>query len=43
MGSATNNGSIIHIVVLEERIIVRRFNDSTHLSEDLHAMRSQMT
>lgn len=39
----SDNGSITHIVMFEERIMVRRFNDSTHLSEDLHAIHSQMT
>jgi probable phosphoglycerate mutase len=41
--NGADNGSITHVVMLEERILVRRFNDSTHLSDDLHATHSQVT
>ncbi len=38
-----NNGSITHIVMVEDQIIVRCFNDSSHLSEALSAAAGQMT
>jgi len=41
--SGADNGSISHIVLLEGRILLRRFNDSTHLSEALSGAQSQMT
>lgn len=33
--NGADNGSISHIVMTAERIIVRRFNDSTHLREQI--------
>jgi len=41
--NGADNGSISHIVVVEGRILLRRFNDSTHLTEALHAEQSAMT
>jgi probable phosphoglycerate mutase len=41
--NGADNGSISHIVVTGERILLRRFNDSTHLSDTLSAGQSQMT
>lgn len=41
--NGADNGSISHIVMHDGRIMVRRFNDSSHLSEDLNATPSQMT
>ena len=41
--NGADNGSISHIVVVEGRILLRRFNDSTHLTETLHAGQSAMT
>ncbi len=41
--NGADNGSISHIVMLDERIMVRRFNDASHLTADLHAAQSQMT
>jgi probable phosphoglycerate mutase len=41
--NGADNGSISHIVLLEGRILLRRFNDSTHLSEALSGAQSQMT
>lgn len=41
--NGADNGSISHIVLLEGRILLRRFNDSTHLSETLSVAQSQMT
>jgi len=41
--NGADNGSISHLVMMEERILVRRFNDSTHLSTHLNAVGSQLT
>ena len=41
--NGADNGSISHIVMVEDQILVRRFNDSTHLHEALHAAESAMT
>ena len=41
--NGADNGSISHIVMLDDRIMVRRFNDATHLHADMSAARSQMT
>jgi probable phosphoglycerate mutase len=41
--NGADNGSISHIVLIEERILVRRFNDATHLSMTLNAAASQLT
>jgi probable phosphoglycerate mutase len=41
--NGADNGSISHIVMMQDRILVRRFNDSTHLSMTLNAAASQMT
>ena len=38
-----DNGSISQIIMLEGRIQVRRFNDSSHLIDDFVAAESQMT
>ncbi len=38
-----DNGSISHIVMVGERIIVRRFNDATHLTDVLSSTAAQMT
>jgi 2,3-bisphosphoglycerate-dependent phosphoglycerate mutase len=41
--NGSDNGSISHIVMLEERIMVRRFNDSSHLTGELTAAAGAMT
>ena len=41
--NGADNGSISHIVMVEDRILVRRFNDATHLSMEISAAQSQMT
>ena len=41
--NGADNGSISHVVLIEDRILVRRFNDSSHLSTHLNAIASQMT
>ncbi len=41
--NGADNGSISHIVMLDGRIIVRRFNDATHLHADMSAALAQMT
>lgn len=33
--NGSDNGSISHIVVIDEQIVVRRFNDATHLTEGM--------
>ena len=38
-----DNGSINHIVMTGEQILVRRFNDTTHLWEDISSVAGQMT
>jgi probable phosphoglycerate mutase len=41
--NGADNGSISHIVMVEDRIVVRRFNDSTHLTMDVAAAPSLLT
>ena len=41
--NGADNGSISHIVLLDGRIMVRRFNDATHLGTDVNAAQSQLT
>jgi probable phosphoglycerate mutase len=41
--NGADNGSISHIVLTEERIVVRRFNDTSHLSDTVSAAAGQMT
>ena len=41
--AGADNGSISHIVMSAGSILVRRFNDCSHLSEGFGAVRSQMT
>lgn len=41
--NGADNGSISHIVLVDGTILVRRFNDSTHLYDDVRALESQMT
>ena len=41
--NGADNGSISHIVMVEEQILVRRFNDATHLGGGLSATGAQMT
>lgn len=41
--NGADNGSISHVVLTEGRIIVRRFNDSSHLGVQMQASLSQMT
>jgi len=41
--NGADNGSISHIVLVDDRIVVRRFNDSSHLTTELVARPSQMT
>lgn len=41
--NGADNGSISHIVMLQERIMVRRFNDSSHLTEDMSVAAGAMT
>ena len=41
--NGADNGSITHVVMVEDRILVRRFNDATHLSMEISAAQSQMT
>ena len=41
--NGADNGSITHIVMHEERIIVRGFNDSTHVRSTLHDGSGQLT
>lgn len=41
--NGADNGSISHIVMTGERMIVRRFNDASHLSPALDATPSQLT
>jgi len=38
-----DNGSITHIVMVEDQIIVRRFNDAAHLLDTLHDGSGQLT
>lgn len=41
--NGADNGSISHVVVIDGRIIVRRFNDSSHLTDAVAATQSMMT
>ncbi len=41
--NGADNGSISHIVAVEGRIIVRRFNDSSHLASEVTAAQSMLT
>ena len=41
--NGADNGSITHIVMVEDRILVRRFNDAAHLSMEISAAQSQLT
>lgn len=41
--NGADNGSISHIVMTEGQILVRRFNDSTHLHDQISATEAQMT
>jgi probable phosphoglycerate mutase len=41
--TGADNGSISHIVMTEERIVVRRFNDCSHLSEGMSAAAGALT
>jgi probable phosphoglycerate mutase len=41
--AGADNGSISHIVMAEDRIVVRRFNDSSHLSEEMSVAAGAMT
>ena len=38
-----DNGSINHIVMVQGQILVRRFNDTTHLWEEISSSAGQMT
>ena len=38
-----DNGSISHIVMVEDKILVRRFNDAAHLMDTLHDGSGQLT
>jgi probable phosphoglycerate mutase len=38
-----DNGSISHIVMVDDQIVVRRFNDSAHLTDTLHDGSGQLT
>ncbi|NJN50641.1 MAG: histidine phosphatase family protein [Gammaproteobacteria bacterium] len=41
--NGADNGSISHIVWIDGRIIVRRFNDSSHLTDEVKAAPSMLT
>lgn len=41
--NGADNGSISHIVLTDGRIVVRRFNDSSHLGDQMRAALAQMT
>lgn len=41
--NGADNGSISHVVLVDDRILVRRFNDAAHLSTDSTFAGSQMT
>ncbi|MEM9622763.1 MAG: histidine phosphatase family protein [Pseudomonadota bacterium] len=41
--NGADNGSITHIVMLEDKIMVRRFNDAAHLLDTLHDGSGQLT
>jgi probable phosphoglycerate mutase len=41
--NGADNGSISHLVMLEERIMVRRFNDSSHLTTEMTVAAGALT
>jgi probable phosphoglycerate mutase len=41
--NGADNGSISHVVLVDERIILRRFNDTSHLAMDVGATASMLT
>jgi probable phosphoglycerate mutase len=41
--AGADNGSISHIVMVEQRILVRRFNDSSHLTEEMSVAAGALT
>jgi probable phosphoglycerate mutase len=41
--TGADNGSISHIVITEGRIVLRRFNDSSHLAADMSVAAGAMT
>ena len=41
--NGADNGSISHIILIGERIVVRRFNDSSHLTTAIQTDGAQMT
>ena len=41
--NGADNGSITHLVMMEQRILVRRFNDAAHLMDTLHDGSGQLT
>ena len=41
--NGADNGSISHIVMVDGRILVRRFNDSSHLTEAISAQQALLT
>lgn len=41
--TGAENGSISHLVLVEDRMLVRRFNDTGHLDPRIHAAAGQMT
>jgi probable phosphoglycerate mutase len=41
--NGADNGSISHIVLVQDKIVVRRFNDYAHLTTHFNAAPSQMT
>ncbi len=41
--NGADNGSVSHVVLTDGRIVVRRFNDSSHLGDQMRATLSQMT
>ncbi len=41
--NGADNGSISHIVLVQGKIVVRRFNDSAHLTTDFNAAPAQLT
>ena len=43
LATTADNGSISHVVMVEGRLIVRRFNDTTHLYDTISAAAGQMT
>ena len=41
--NGVDNGSISHIIMIEDQIMVRRFNDASHLMDTLHTGSGQLT